>query len=349
VVVSDNVPPSITAPKDTTFNGWCLVPLSAIGLPTVGDNCATLATLNANISNDAPTGGIPAGTTTVVWTVVDGNGNSAQASQTVTVVPPGVPVSVSAAVSPLYPMAGQEAQTIYLNYPASAQADTIKTSTSGGTGIYSYSWKKSNCNGSIMDTLFSSGAPVTANKYAFAPGNADTCSYFGDNVYTFTVKATDNHGCSASTSKKLNVVNVWTGDPGTSNVQICHKVPRSSLTQIIQVSPSLVSSHLGHGDLLANCPVFIGRQVLPETEEGAYTAYIYPNPTTGIFVLELSEVKVEAMITITDMSGKVIAQRGLGKDAAPTATFNMSDVAKGVYMIQVKDGELVYRDKLVVY
>jgi hypothetical protein len=349
VVVSDNVPPSITAPGNATFNGWCLVPVSAIGLPTVSDNCASTTTLNANISNDAPAGGIPVGTTTVVWTVQDGNGNSAQASQIITVNPPSVPVSVTAAVSPLYPMAGQETQTIYLNYPSSAQADTIKGTASGGTGVYSYSWKKSNCNGSIMDTLFSSGVPVTTSKYTFAPSNADTCSYFGDNVYTFTVKATDNHGCNASISKKLNVVNVWTGSAGSSNVQLCHKVPRSSLTQIIQVSPSLVSSHLGHGDLMGNCPVFIGRQVLAETEEEEYAAYIYPNPTTGIFVLELSEVKTEAFITITDMSGKLIAQRILRKDVAPTVTFDMSEVAKGVYMIQVKDGELVYRDKVVIY
>jgi hypothetical protein len=260
-------------------------------------------------------------------------------------------LQVNPAVSPLYPMPGQEAQTIYLNYPGSATADTIKANASGGSGNYTYSWQKSNCSGAIMSPLNSGGSPVTASKYGFAPTNADTCSFFGDNVYTFTVKVSDGVCPDTTITKKINVVNAWVGDAGSSNVQICHKVPRSTLTQILQVAPSLVASHLGHGDILANCPVFIGKQILPgeQDEEEVHSAYIYPNPTNGIFMLELNEITSDqANITVTDISGKIIQARSISKNDPKTATFDMSSFAKGIYLIQVADGEFLYHDKIVV-
>jgi hypothetical protein len=298
--------------------------------------------------NVATISGSPTSLGTYNYTVTTCSG---AATGSITVVANGL--SASATVSPLYPMAGQEAQTIYLKYPSSAQADTIKVTATGGTGGYTYSWQKSNCNGSTMSPLMNGGSPVTDSKYAWAPTSADTCSFFGDNVYTFTVTVTDGNGCSnlATLTKKLNVVNAWVGDSGTSNVQICHKVPRSTATQILQVNPSLVASHLGHGDILGNCPVFIGKQILSSEELGEemHTVFIYPNPTTGVFMLELSEITAEqANITVTDISGKVVQTKSMAKDGPKTATFDMNNYAKGVYLIQVTDGAFVYRDKIIV-
>jgi hypothetical protein len=118
----------------------------------------------------------------------------------------------------------------------------------------------------------------------------------------------------------------------------------------LQVAPSLVASHLGHGDLLANCPVFIGKQILAgETESDIPTAYIYPNPTAGVFMLELNEITTaQARVIVTDISGKIVQSREMNKDGAKTATFDMSNYAKSVYLIQVTDGEFVYHDKIVV-
>jgi hypothetical protein len=279
---------------------------------------------------------------------------SSSATGTITVVTNGV--TLAASVSPQYPMAGQETQTIY-NYPSSQSSETISVTPAGGTGSYAYSWQKSNCNGSIMTGM---GLPANTSSYTWTPTmpNAsatppvvgDTCTFFGDNVYTFTITVSDNNGCIGSATRKLNFVNPWAGDAGTSNVQLCHKVPRSTLTQIIQVSPSLVSSHLGHGDILGNCPVFIGKQILPgeEQAEELHTAYIYPNPTTAVFMLELSEISEQAVVNITDISGKTIQTKTLNKDGVRTATFDMSSYAKGFYLIQVTDGGYIFRDKIVL-
>ncbi len=78
VTVTDTVNPTITAPANVTeCNGTAIV----LGTPTTADNCTV-----ANVTNNAPVT-FPVGTTTVVWTVTDGNGNTATASQTVTLEP----------------------------------------------------------------------------------------------------------------------------------------------------------------------------------------------------------------------------------------------------------------------
>lgn len=83
VKVNDTEPPTITAPPDVTVNanpGKSYATGVALGSPTTADNCGV-----ASVNNNAPTK-IPVGTNTVTWTVADTSGNTATATQTVTVV-----------------------------------------------------------------------------------------------------------------------------------------------------------------------------------------------------------------------------------------------------------------------
>ena len=102
LTVQDVTPPTITAPANVTVNadpGQCYATGVALGTPTTGDNCSV-----ASVVNNAPTQ-FPVGTTTVTWTVADASGNTAQATQTVTVMdnqlptitaPPDVTITVVA-------------------------------------------------------------------------------------------------------------------------------------------------------------------------------------------------------------------------------------------------------------
>ncbi len=83
VVITDNQSPTITAPANivvTNDAGNCSAEV-AIGTPLTADNCGV-----ALVSNDYASTTYPVGTTTVTWTVTDINGNSSQATQSVTVV-----------------------------------------------------------------------------------------------------------------------------------------------------------------------------------------------------------------------------------------------------------------------
>jgi hypothetical protein len=189
----------------------------------------------------------------------------------------------------------------------------------------------------------------TSTTYTFAPNSSHICAGNGDNIYIFKVNVTDASGCKDSVIKKLNVVNPYvTG----GDVQLCHRVAlRGGAYQssIIQVAPSMVSGHLSHGDYLANCAYFTGAKgAAPEPVAEEQIVAVYPNPTTGVFIVDLSSIIEQANILITDVQGKVVAMKTLTKDAAPTATFDLGNLARGMYLIQVRDGELNYRTKIVV-
>ncbi len=77
----DNVNPTITAPPAlsvNTNNGCTAIGIN-LGTPVTGDNCGV-----ASVTNNAPAA-FALGATTVTWTVTDINGNTATATQSVTV------------------------------------------------------------------------------------------------------------------------------------------------------------------------------------------------------------------------------------------------------------------------
>lgn len=85
ITVVDNTPPTVAAPADMTLPasaGVCTRPAASVtlGVATGTDNCSS-----ATFTNDAP-GNYSLGTTTVTWTATDAAGNTAQATQDVTVV-----------------------------------------------------------------------------------------------------------------------------------------------------------------------------------------------------------------------------------------------------------------------
>jgi hypothetical protein len=90
IVIVDSTPPTITAPGDIlAFEATGDGPLTIVplGNPTVFD-----ASGDPVITNDAPAGGFPLGTTIVTWTATDVGGNQATATQNVTVVDTTAPV-----------------------------------------------------------------------------------------------------------------------------------------------------------------------------------------------------------------------------------------------------------------
>ena len=83
VTVLDTQAPTITCPANVTVSaggGSCTATGVALGTPVTADNCSI-----ASVTNNAPAT-FPLGNTTVVWTLVDGSGNTTTCNQTITVV-----------------------------------------------------------------------------------------------------------------------------------------------------------------------------------------------------------------------------------------------------------------------
>jgi uncharacterized protein YrzB (UPF0473 family) len=91
ITVTDDELPTIECPADievTADAGECFATNVDLGMPMVSDNCGTVTP-----TNNAPLE-FPVGTTTVTWTVVDVNGNSATCDQLVVVTDDELPTIV---------------------------------------------------------------------------------------------------------------------------------------------------------------------------------------------------------------------------------------------------------------
>lgn len=78
---ADTTAPSIVAPAGITKEATGPLTATNLGTPTVSDNTDATPT----VTNNAPSAGFPLGTTTVTWTATDDSGNSATATQSVTI------------------------------------------------------------------------------------------------------------------------------------------------------------------------------------------------------------------------------------------------------------------------
>ena len=132
VTVTDTVLPKITVPADVTVsaNNNCVAYNVALGTPVVSDNCSI-----ASVTNDALSV-YTLGTTTVTWKIVDGSGNTATATQLVTVVDTknptiAAPVAITVAATESCGVAGLE-----LGTPVTTDNCLIESITNDAPAIF---------------------------------------------------------------------------------------------------------------------------------------------------------------------------------------------------------------------
>jgi len=184
VTITDNQLPTISAPANINAVLGATINL---GTATASDNCGTPV-----ITNNAPTT-YPVGVTTVIWTATDAAGNTASASQTVTVTNP-TSCSSSITVTPENTVfTGGIPTNIYIGY--GPQKVTLKANAAGGTS-YTYSWTSVSGNGSLSST--------TSSQPVFAPTAAGN--------YTFRVTVRTQSGCVSTSTVTICVKDIRVKD-----------------------------------------------------------------------------------------------------------------------------------------
>ncbi|MDO7849378.1 HYR domain-containing protein [Hymenobacter sp. M29] len=240
VTVVDAEKPTITAPAArsvSTNPGQCSATQVALGTPTVADNCT-----GVTVANNAPAT-FPKGTTTVTWTATDAAGNTANATQVVTVNDTERPVLAALANITANAPATQCGAVVSFSPTATdncAGATVVASSASGSTfavGITTVNVTATDASGNtstgsftvtvrdvtaptalaknVTVTLVNGAASVTPaqvnNGSADACGIASvtlnkttfTCANIGANPVTLTV--TDVHGLVSTASAVVTV------------------------------------------------------------------------------------------------------------------------------------------------
>ncbi|MCF1752066.1 LamG-like jellyroll fold domain-containing protein [Mariniradius sediminis] len=241
VTVVRQVLPTITAPaaiNADTDAGDCFATLADLGTPSVtGEDIPA-----DGISNDAPET-FPVGTTTVTWTVRDGNGNTATATQQVTVTDRELPtITAPASVQTSTGTSSCDAVDFALGQPTVSDNCGIASVTNNAPETYplgttTVTWTVTDNNGNVatatqtvtvvdeQDPIVTAPADVTVQiapdadsatgvalgdaqasdncGVASVTNNAPTTFPIGTTVVTWT--ATDNSGNTATAQQRVNV------------------------------------------------------------------------------------------------------------------------------------------------
>jgi hypothetical protein len=124
VTVTDDNPPTITAPPDitATTGADCTASVNP-GTPIASGPCTGVTVTSSRSDGQPLSAPFPLGVTTITWTATDGGGHSASATQTITVTAP-----------PLVIGGGTASPSVLWPPNHKMVSDTISYSISGGCG-----------------------------------------------------------------------------------------------------------------------------------------------------------------------------------------------------------------------
>jgi hypothetical protein len=266
VTVTDIELPTIVCPADVVVNaapGLCSASGVVLGTPTAADNCSVASVTNNALAT------YPLGNTTVVWTVVDGSGNSTTCTQTVTVVDTQLPtITCPADVTVPADLGSCVASGVALGTPATADNCSVASVTNNAPSTYplgntTVTWTVVDGSGNtatceqvvtVIDTQVPTiicAAPMTVNT---DPGVCET-------TMTLTVpSAADNCSVASVTSNAPatfplgTTVVTWTVLDGSGNSATC--------TQSVTVVDNELPTIACPADIVVNnMPGFCGRSV----------------------------------------------------------------------------------------
>ena len=76
---------------------------------------------------------------------------------------------------------------------------------------------------------------------------------------------------------------------------------------------------------------------------------VYPNPSAGLFIIEIPATVNGATITIMDVLGKVIETRITADPKMQKMSFNIGNTPPGSYIVKVNADDKTYRQKIVIW
>lgn len=249
VIVGDVTPPVISScAANVTVNqdpDSCVATSVSLGTPTATDNCGIAST-----TNDAPAS-FPVGITTVTWTVTDVGGNTAQCTQTVTVIDNIVPtISCPSNVTVNVDSGACEASSVTLGSPTTGDncpSETVSNDapTAFPVGTTTVTWTVTDASGNTaqctqtvivtdnIDPTISCPSNVTVNVdfgACTASGVALSSPTTGDNCLGETV-----YNDAPATFPIGTTTVTWTVTDAVGNTAQCTQ----NVTVIDNIDPSI--------------------------------------------------------------------------------------------------------------
>ncbi len=271
-----------------------------------------------------------AGSNRVTLTVTDIHGNVSTCTCIVTVqYNPRSTVTVTPASGDY---TGGVANNIYLGY--GPQTAALSVSATGGSG-FTYSW-----------------SPATALSSSTAANPTFSTRTAGQ--YTYTVITTNSNGCSVSKTVSMSVIDA-VDHSHCGKVLLCHVTSGChSNRQQLSISANAVAAHLSEhsDDRLGTCSGGCHRdareELLADAGSVPEATQVFPNPSNGTFTIIIPATRTDAVIIITDFTGRVLETRSLSENTGSPIEFSLNDAVPGMYFVRVTAGEYSHIEKMTV-
>ncbi|MEO0038085.1 MAG: hypothetical protein RIQ59_1296 [Bacteroidota bacterium] len=302
VTVVDSVLPTITAPANVTVNAnnACAAFNVIIGTPTTADNCSV-----SHVSNNAPVI-FPIGETIVTWTVTDSNGNTATASQTVTVLDTINPTIIVPAPVTVNTTSGCTATGINLGTPVAFDNCSVVNVTNNAPSIYQLgntivTWIVTDASGNTTSaTQLVRVVDTTAPSIVVANITVPANTSCGATNINFGATTSDNCSVASVTNNAPAILPIgtttitWTVTDGSGNVTTTNQ----TVTVTDSTNPTITAP--ANMTLNANnaCAAFNVNLGTPLTSDNCTVAHVTNNAPV-IFPLGTTTVTW----TVTDGSG----------------------------------------------
>jgi hypothetical protein len=260
----------------------------------------------------------------VQLTVIDSNNNSATAKAIVTVAGsiPAPAITVSR-TNPVY--TGGDANTVYLGYGA----QQLKlTATNATPAQYKWSPAVALSDSAIANPLF---APTQAGEYVY------------------TAKATNEYGCTATTSVNLHVEDIRCGGR-EQKVTVCYHgyslcVYKLALPILLYIGGELGACETGNARIVTNTDQ-------PASIDAPQKFMVYPTPASSHCTIAFTLNKPgKYRVEVYNAQGGLIQVVGNGETSGNqllTYHMNTSQLSTGVYFIKLVTATAVQAKQLII-
>ncbi|GAA3955922.1 T9SS type A sorting domain-containing protein [Hymenobacter algoricola] len=306
------------------------VQLNATGTATItpamvdngsSDNCSfglSLSKTSFNCSN--------VGANTVTLTATDNSGNTASATAVVTVLSnQATPIITSAPYPGLQANTGGIPTNLYIGY--GNQSVQLNATTPGAV---SYQWTPA-------AGLVGPNLPNPIYSVTNTPGD-----------YTYTVKVTNQYGCSATKSVTIRVVDARCGNYNERKVLVCRN---GQVSCVLYPQVAAILSGPGQNSI-GICPAPASRSTVGATVGSPNELAIYPNPAKEQAILSFRvAADTPAQLRVYNQLGVLVATLYDGKASAGqlnTMTLSSQDLASGVYQCRLLTGGQSETSRLVI-